>query len=429
VGGGLLIVAAVCCSGRTDEEVVGHQFETYLVDGVTVARSSSVPRYDGELFSYEIWYTVQSDDREESLLVRPEPGCLDDFGRLYLPDSSPSDWPNESRIAVFDSTGTFLFSFGQPGEGPGDMRHPLINRIENGVIETSDRIGRHRLSSYSLDGALLDLVSCPDPAPPFRNERGHLTEDGTVVLIQRGMHMGGDNQLSQVRAVGLSAGMDSLWSVETEKHIGPRFQEIATEGAVFLSYVKPPYGPVHQAVFSNKIGLILTGGEEPILDIYGSGGEHRLRVIIDLVPEEVLDEDRTRCEDSLKRRISRLQGLDRQLLEAQLKSLVFPEYKAFWGETKLGSIEIDDSGLIWVRVPAEEPAIDQPDGPIRYRIVSPEGEYLGVTQLPDGSRRGMTRISKGCLIVVERDPETQERTIVVYRIRPAAPGLPDLLRS
>jgi hypothetical protein len=89
------------------------------------------------------------------------------------------------------------------------------------------------------------------------------------------------------------------------------------------------------------------------------------------------------------------------------------------------------NGSVWGRDAelVEEPAIDQPEGTIHYRIVSPEGEFLGVTRLPARSRRGMTRLSKGCLIVVERDPETRERTIAVYRIRPVAPGLPEQLRT
>ena len=106
---------ACACGSVPDDAAPGHHFRTSVEDGVTVAFSSGIPKYDTELFRYEEWFVIREDEREESLLVRPEPGTLDEQGFLFVPDSSPSDWPSVSRICVYDSTGVFQFAFGQPG--------------------------------------------------------------------------------------------------------------------------------------------------------------------------------------------------------------------------------------------------------------------------------------------------------------------------
>ncbi len=82
------------CTSSPDDSAIGHTFNVSVVDGVTIARSTAIPRYEEELFTYEQITVLQEDDREESLLVRGSPPSVDDRGWYYVPDSSPSDYPS-----------------------------------------------------------------------------------------------------------------------------------------------------------------------------------------------------------------------------------------------------------------------------------------------------------------------------------------------
>ena len=179
----LALLAGAACSSTPDDSAPGHTFDRYEEDGLQIAHSSATPKYDGEFLAYEPWYVLCEDEREESLLVRPEPGTLDERGFLYVPDSSPSDWPSVSRIAVFDTTGTFQFAFGQPGQGPGDMRHPQINSIRDGVLETWDLVGQRRLTRYREDGGLLDVTTLLPASAGWRTTRCYRLNDSRFLRI------------------------------------------------------------------------------------------------------------------------------------------------------------------------------------------------------------------------------------------------------
>jgi len=53
-------------------------------------------------------------------------------------------------------------------------------------------------------------------------------------------------------------------------------------------------------------------------------------------------------------------------------------------------------------------------------VISPDGEYLGITKPPMGR---ITEIAGGKLLQNNRDPETGEATLLVYDIRPIVRGL------
>jgi len=365
----VLLLGGSCTS---DTAAPGHSFDCYERNGVQIAHSSAVPKYEGELFTYEQWYVLHEDEREESLLIRPEPGTLDERGFLYVPDSSPSDWPSVSRIAVFDTTGTFQFAFGQPGQGPGDMWHPQINGIQDGVMETYDLVGQQRLTRYNADGGLLDVETLPPPPATFRTAHCYRMPDGRFLRVVSRTALGEGPRSRMYRAVMYSTRWDSLWALD---------------------------------------------GEEPVLDVYSLDGRHRLQIRVDLLPEPVTADDQAAFEAPIKEELKTATGIGYEYQKAMLEHLVYPEYKAYWGETTGGTIEIDDSGFIWARIPAFIGSREEMDEVIRYRIFSPEGQYLGITQIPERSRRGMTKLTHGCLVVVEKDPETDAKTVVVYRIK------------
>ena len=79
---------------------------------------------------------------------------------------------------------------------------------------------------------------------------------------------------------------------------------------------------------------------------------------------------------------------------------------------------IDDAGYIWLSVSEHQADYEAAGSRGLYRIISPEGEYLGDTRAPRAS--GQT--GHGCRIARETDPDTGEITFVVYRVVSAVEG-------
>ncbi len=415
----LIFIICVSCATESDYAAPGYVFNQYNEDGISIAYSSGIPRYEEELFFYEEWYILSEDEREESLLVRPEPGTLDERGFLFVPDSSPSDWPSVSRICVYDSSGIFQYAFGQPGQGPGDMWHPDIHQIENGILETYDLVGGgRRLTRYRTDGSLVDIETLPRSATVFRASQFYRIPDGQYLLFRRSAGQYEDHITSTGHATAYSADWDSLWSVKTDEVARSIRYDLDLGRGVSRVSQAIQFAPNPRGMYHDRIGIILTTGLEPILDLFDLDGHHRLQIRIDLPPQPVTAEDRIPEETRLKEGMESSSGVLHRLYKAELENLTFSEYKAYWGETWSGTIEVDDHGFIWIRIPAYCESPGNGDNRIRYRIISPEGQYLGLTQLPAGSRRGMTKLTRGCLVVVEKDPETGEKTIRVYRVRP-----------
>jgi hypothetical protein len=175
-------------------------------------------------------------------------------------------------------------------------------------------------------------------------------------------------------------------------------------------------GPM--ATYSSRHGIIATTGQEPTLDVYDLQGNRRSRIRIDLPRRAVIEEDRRRVEDPLTESMLEARNTrEKEYYKARLESLDFPEYMGFWT-----GVEVDDFGFIWIEIPEYVTAPEYGEDAVRYHVLSPGFEYLGITQLPT-YRRGRTRLTRGYLTVVEMDRETGEKEVVAYRIVPTHPGL------
>ena len=415
------------CASKPDDSAIGHTFKISVENGVTFARSSAIPKYEEELFVYDQMAVLQEDEREESLLVRGSPPSVDDRGWFYVPDSSPSDYPSTSRIAVFDSTGAFQYAFGQPGEGPGDMKHPEILRFEGGTIEMYDPHLR-RISRFTVEGNLLEVVTIPiggwsrwcclpgDRFVTMRNTRNVNFMEGVDVT---------PNQRIQTTAVATaySSEWDSLWSIKSEPITGGRPVQWQQGEMTMGMYSTVAFDPSPVVDYRKELGFVTTTGREPVLDVYDVDGRHQLRIEIDLPVQPVTPEDIRRFEKPYQQRIVEARGGQREFEKRRLENLEFPEIKAFWGESGSRDVHLDDSGYIWITVPTWAMDSDlNKESAILCRIISPEGEYLGITRLPiDQDTR--FKLTRGLLTMRKFDPDTGEIIIVAYRIRPAVSGI------
>jgi hypothetical protein len=176
------------------------------------------------------------------------------------------------------------------------------------------------------------------------------------------------------------------------------------------------FGPAPESDYHPDFGLMVSSGEGPEFYFLDMEGEISRKVLLELTPEAPTDEERGVLLDAVHRKMADTDNQSRnalyQALLTQLENL--PEEKASWSD-----IRMDDSGFVWLQLPDPRELLSEDRSP-RFRIVSPEGEYLGMTTAPTGS---FWRPSHGHLLVRHTDPETDLRRLRVYAIRPLVEGL------
>jgi 6-bladed beta-propeller len=103
--------------------------------------------------SFELLSVVGDDpSREEAVFGRVGSIALSGAGEVFVLDNMAM------AVRVFDGrTGEYLRSIGGPGEGPGEFQRPLTVTVEGDrVVRVLDG-ATGRISSFSLQGELLDL--------------------------------------------------------------------------------------------------------------------------------------------------------------------------------------------------------------------------------------------------------------------------------
>ncbi len=413
-----LLILSAC--GGPNKGAPGHTFTVTIQDGVPTAINSSIPRYEAELFHYEEISGVREGDSEESLLSGPGLPILGEDGTFYLTDRGGS----EARVVVFDASGDYVRQMGRRGEGPGEFRSPELQQVSDGIVLVLDRSSA-RLTRFRTDGRLLDVM--PLPAVPSRLLWRQVlpAPDGQWILIgdeRLVMTPGSEDLFARVSAVVYSSSWDSLASVDSNRILGPKRISVESGRNVMVGAGRRPFSPVPTIVYSPAVGLVVTDGGEPVVEIFGLDGSLYRRIRIDLPARRVTSADRERIEGPIREGMRDADEWSRAMAGRILETISYPENMAFWGESRSGWLRVDGGGFLWIRVNRDLEPDDLPEDLVRYMVVSPEGEFLGYTTLPP-HRRGMAAVYHGRLVTMRPDEETGTIHIRSYRIIPAVPGV------
>jgi DNA-binding beta-propeller fold protein YncE len=114
--------------------------------------------------------------------IYPTDIAFDEKGHIFV-----SEYGDNDRIQVFDQKGDFLYTFGKPGRGPGELARPQSMVIDDGLVYVTDA-SNHRLSVFKTDGTFVRTMgSIGAGLGQFRWPYG-LAEDkqGNLVVVEFG---------------------------------------------------------------------------------------------------------------------------------------------------------------------------------------------------------------------------------------------------
>ncbi len=405
--GTLLVVATAILAGCSSNTGEVHRFDTSREGSVTIATTTGGPRFLEDPFIYTKILEIRSDSEElDALLERPHYMLMGDDDCLYVTDDS------RQQVLQFDREGTFLRAFGRGGRGPGEFQSIQLLGIHNGTLATYDavlgRTTRHRTS-----GELIDVHTLPPNMPRGYSSTAvmqyYLLSDGRKLAIERKMQ---PSTHLQFRATMLSSDLDSLWTERTPLLQTSYTVEAAPGFSAMITGIV--YGPLPAITHHPEIGLIISPGDRPELLVYSDEGVLVRVVRVEIPPQPVTAEERRRVTDLYDQRIAEAKGALIAMRQTQKKALTFSELKPAWT-----SMQVDDWGYCWLAIP-ETNQERRDAGGTQYRVLAPDGRYLGNTRWP--TTLANASVSRGHLLVVENDPDTREPIPTVYSISAAVAG-------
>ena len=188
-----------------------------------------------------------------------------------------------------------------------------------------------------------------------------------------------------------------------------------------------PYAPVMMQYagyptigFKPELGIYSSSGIDPMLRYYDLSGALSRVVRIDIDPEEITLEERNTYLAALRRELHEARNrpnpsaFNIARLEGMISDPPFQPFKGYWRD-----VDIDDADWIWLSLVEPPSEVQTEPWAPHYRVLSPEGEYLGDTrwpQLEDG------HVWNGRLLGIQEDPETGEKIPTIWRLIPVAEG-------
>lgn len=395
----LLIISMAACSGGSDNPE--HEFTVEIEDDVRVAINRGGPLFSDELFMYKEELVLQQDENEpESLLSTPSRFFTDGQGMYFIEDDT------NCRIVVFDESGRYQRSIGRQGNGPGEfsMYGWSLRGYSDGVLTTYDYLQR-RTSRFGTDGSILDIISAPDAVRGM--DVTYLPED-KVYIVALDYHTEVENTGSMgIRFFTISANGDTLGFATSTTTPNQYLMIIPWANPLNQRmWMSMPFTSWPSADYVPGRGVMMTTGGESILWWYRLDGTLTEKTILDLPARQVTQQERNRELEELDAIIERSEGRARESALIRRRAIQFPEQKAYWDD-----VQVDDQGFIWLEIPESDEEKEAAGGGVSFRLLGPGGEYLGNTRAPVSGT-----VMSGRLLGFRRDPETDERIPVVWRL-------------
>lgn len=121
-------------------------------DGVQVIENTDKPQIEIPV-NFELELTIGESEDPEASLAQAVGLVVDEEGRIYIADSKAA------KIKIYSPEGKFIRSFGQKGQGPGELNMPSgISLAADGRLLVEDALNR-KIVFFSREGEFLEEKS------------------------------------------------------------------------------------------------------------------------------------------------------------------------------------------------------------------------------------------------------------------------------
>ncbi len=290
-------------------------------------------------------------------------------GSIFVADS------RENKIFKFDAQGRLVRSFGQKGQGPGDLNAPGDLSVLDGKYLVVGHYGTDRkISLFDLDGQFNRLLTTERPA-----YHPVALREGNIAYISTSYRGEGPTATKTIESVVIR-GIDSPRETRVAQHTfnwggimlrtgGSIVFGDGTAGGTFIA--------------ATKDGNLLVGNSlETSLDVYSPDGVKLSTIDLGLEPIPVTKGYRTRYKDYQIGGMRKEHGSDARIMQ-QIKQLeeasfdhLFSDHLPLYRE-----VLVDAEGNLLFFTKTECLG----DCPILIRVYSPEGKFVCETELREES--------------------------------------------
>ena len=140
----VVLSAVILLIGCTKKEVT---YEQYDENGVRITKNNGIPGDSTLTITVKEAAVIEMTNEEypEKTIRQLTSMDVDSEGNIYILDAP------KARISKFDSSGSFIKSFGTSGQGPGEFQRPQHLIISSDTIVVSD-FGTWKLVKFDLEG-------------------------------------------------------------------------------------------------------------------------------------------------------------------------------------------------------------------------------------------------------------------------------------
>lgn len=394
----LILFFLSACSSSYEEN--SHGFQIYEENGVSIAETSGGPKYEGNIFRFQkICELIEDPNNPESQLYRSKAYVADEAGYFYVADEG------NGRIAVFNPDGIFHNSIGQQGYGPGEFQALRLLWIRNDSLAVFDYQLR-RTSLFSTDGTFLRSYSNLTVSGTLLEI--HPISNGSQFIKYRKTTREQDMDMHTYSAAVLSSIGDTLSIIDSPPEIFGRPFRSGRYAGLGITYYKP-----HSTIlFKQDQGILFCASDKPVLRWYALDGSIKRIINLDFELETVTEKDRDNIHNYWQMRINNDEKRREFYVDYERYSTI-PKVKSYWKE-----IIVDDAGYYWIKRHYDFQEYDRDRESISYRVLSPQGEYLGDTNWPFPQ----ANVSNGFLSARQDDDSTSVTHYIIYKIHSTIEG-------
>jgi len=199
----LVIMVLISCTKEGTHRVT-------TINGIKTHQNSNIPSKPDLKYTLAEMFTICNDTLKAdsaSFIKVPYDIDVDKYGNIYILDT------RSSSIKKYDSSGTFLKSFGRKGEGPGEFDVSIDFTIIDDTLYVQ-AITRAQMVRFDLEGYFIDRIpyvgspgyfleeSIKSPAsglvigykPEIKEENGGVIMGNSLLLM--------DNRFHEIKSLG-----------------------------------------------------------------------------------------------------------------------------------------------------------------------------------------------------------------------------------